>query len=59
MGEFKKRYLGELPQQMQANLTTLETLTAQLRLTSDNQVRAAERRETLAVQLAEAASFGP
>jgi protein tyrosine kinase modulator len=59
VSDFKKRYLGELPQQMQANLTTLESLTAQLRLTSDNQVRAAERRETLSVQLTEAASFGP
>jgi protein tyrosine kinase modulator len=59
VSDFKKRYLGELPQQMQANLTTLESLTAQLRLASDNQVRAAERRETLSVQLTEAASFGP
>jgi polysaccharide biosynthesis transport protein len=59
VGEFKKKHLGELPQQLQANLTTLESLTAQLRLTSDNQVRAAEHRQSLAVQLAEATSFGP
>ena len=53
---FRKRYLGELPQQMQANLATLETLNTQLRLTSDNQVRAAERRDSLTALLAEAAS---
>src|SRR5262249_54531137 len=58
LSEFKKRYLGERPQQLQANLTTLESLTAQLRLASDNQVRAADRRETIVTQLAEAASFG-
>ena len=44
VSEFKRRYLGELPQQMQANLATLEVLNTQLRLNSDNQVRAAERR---------------
>lgn len=57
VSEFRKRYLGELPQQMQANLATLEALSTQLRLNSDNQVRAAERREALASQLTEAASF--
>ena len=57
VSEFRKRYLGELPQQMQANLATLETLGTQLRLNSDNQVRAVERREALVSQLAEAASF--
>jgi uncharacterized protein involved in exopolysaccharide biosynthesis len=45
VSEFKKRNLGELPQQMQANLSTLENLNIQLRLTSDNQIRAAERRD--------------
>lgn len=39
VSEFKRRYVGELPQQMQANLATLETLTTQLRLNSDNQDR--------------------
>ena len=43
--EFRKRHLGELPQQMQANLATLENLNTQLRITSDNQIRAAERRD--------------
>jgi len=54
---FRTRYLGELPQQMQSNLTSLESLTTQLRLNSDNQLRASERREALAGQLAEAATL--
>jgi polysaccharide biosynthesis transport protein len=58
VSEFKRRYLGELPQQMQANLATLETLNTQLRLNSDNQARAAERREAIATQLTEAESLG-
>jgi succinoglycan biosynthesis transport protein ExoP len=52
VSEFRKRHLGELPQQAQANLASLEALTTQLRVNSDNQVRATERRETLASQLA-------
>jgi len=58
VSEFKRRYMGELPQQMQPNLASLEALNTQLRLNSDNQVRAAERREALAGQLSEAESFG-
>ncbi len=56
VSEFRKRYLGELPQQMQANMATLESLNTQLRVTSDNQMRAAERRDSLSALLAEAAS---
>src|SRR5215470_3534930 len=41
---FKRRYLGELPQQMETNLTTLDRLHAQLRQNADSQTRAAERR---------------
>ena len=59
VGEFRKRYLGELPQQMQANLVTFENLNSQLRLNSDGQSRAAERREALTALLAEAASSPP
>ena len=59
VGEFRKRYLGELPQQMQANLVSLENLNSQLRLNSDGQSRAAERREALTALLAEAASSPP
>jgi polysaccharide chain length determinant protein (PEP-CTERM system associated) len=58
VSEFKRRYLGEMPQQMQANLATLEALSTQLRLNSDNQVRVAERQEGLAAQLGEADSLG-
>ena len=56
VSEFRKRYLGELPQQMQANMATLESLNTQLRVTSDNKIRAAERRDSLSALLAEAAS---
>ena len=40
VSEFKKRHLGELPQQLEVNLATLERLNAQLRLNTDNQSRA-------------------
>jgi protein tyrosine kinase modulator len=54
---FKRRHLGELPQQMEPNLATLERLHAQLRINADSQTRAAERRQALSSQLAEAESF--
>jgi protein tyrosine kinase modulator len=54
VSEFKKRYMGELPQQTEANLSTIERLSSQLRMNSDNQQRAIERREMLLKQLAEA-----
>src|SRR5947207_13758028 len=54
---FKRRYMGELPQQMETNLTTLERLHAQLRLNADTQTRAADRRQALSSQLAEAESL--
>jgi polysaccharide chain length determinant protein (PEP-CTERM system associated) len=57
VSEFRRRHLGELPQQLQANLQTVDMLTNQLRLASDNQVRAAERRLAIATQLAEAESL--
>ena len=56
VSEFRKRNLGELPQQMQANMATLESLNTQLRLTSDSQARAVERRDSLSALLAEAQS---
>ena len=58
VSEFKKRYLGELPQQMEGNLSTIERLNTQLRLNSDNQTRALERREAIGRQLADAGSLG-
>ena len=52
---FKRRYLGELPQQMDANLATLERLNMQLRLNADGQRRAQERQTFLKAQLDELA----
>jgi polysaccharide chain length determinant protein (PEP-CTERM system associated) len=61
--EFKLRHSGELPQQMEANLSSLERLNTQLRLNGDNQMRAMDRRERLERQLADVerapASRGP
>ncbi len=54
---FKRRHLGELPQQMEQNLTTLDRLHAQLRQNTDGQTRAAERRQALTSQLADAESL--
>jgi len=54
VGEFKRRHLGELPQQMEQNLASLERLNTQLRLNADNRTRAFERRQALSSQLAEA-----
>jgi polysaccharide chain length determinant protein (PEP-CTERM system associated) len=51
---FKRRHLGELPQQMDTNLATLERLHAQLRQNADSQTRATDRRQALSGQLAEA-----
>jgi polysaccharide biosynthesis transport protein len=57
VSEFKKRHLGELPQQLDANLATIERLSAQLRSNGDNQTRAIERREALLKQLADAGAL--
>src|SRR6202040_2594082 len=54
MGELQRRYLGELPQQLQGNLATLESLNQQLRINNDTQVRLRERRDQIAGQLAQA-----
>ena len=58
VSELRGRYLGELPQQMQANLATLESLNGQLRVNNDAQTRLADRRQALAGQLAQAVSTG-
>jgi polysaccharide chain length determinant protein (PEP-CTERM system associated) len=54
MGDLQRRYRGELPQQFPSNLATLDSLNAQLRMNNDNQIRLAERRDTIAGQLAQA-----
>lgn len=53
LGEFKKRFVGQLPQDLTVNLATLERLNAQLRLNHDSQTRALERHAALVKQLAE------
>ena len=45
--EFKRRNMGQLPEQVAANLAMLERLNAQLALNNHNQVIAAERRTAL------------
>src|SRR5712691_136530 len=59
VGGFKERHVGELPQQMEANLATLEQFNAQLRLNSSNQIQISERRTALTKQLEEADAGGP
>lgn len=59
VSKFKERYIGDLPQQQEANLATLKQLNEQFRLNSDNQIRINERRALLAKQLAEAEGFRP
>jgi succinoglycan biosynthesis transport protein ExoP len=57
VSDFKRRHLGELPQQMDANLSTLERLNMQLRLAADSQTRLEERRASVTAQLAEASAI--
>ena len=52
--DFKLSHLGELPQQVSANLASLERLNTQLRLNGDGQIRAMDRRDRLEKQLADA-----
>jgi polysaccharide chain length determinant protein (PEP-CTERM system associated) len=54
--EFRSSHLGELPQQVQTNLASLERLNMQLRLNGENQIRALDRRERLEQQRAGAAA---
>jgi len=51
--EFNLSHIGELPQQVAANLASLERLNTQLRLNGENQVRAMDRRERFERQLTE------
>jgi polysaccharide chain length determinant protein (PEP-CTERM system associated) len=53
--DFKLSHMGELPQQVEANLASLERLNTQLRLNGENQIRAMDRRDRLEKQLADAA----
>lgn len=49
--DFRTRHVGELPQQLPANMATLERLHAQLDLNSANQLRAMDRRAAAAKEL--------
>lgn len=51
--EYKERYMGELPEQREANLRTLERLQAQLSSTQEMTRRAAERKQQITQALAE------
>lgn len=51
--EYKLRHMGELPEQVEANLGALDRLNTQLRLNSESQIRAMDRRDRLEQQLAE------
>jgi protein tyrosine kinase modulator len=53
VGAFKERHIGALPQQMEANLATLEQLSNQLRVNSENQLQVSERRAAVEKQLGE------
>lgn len=57
--EYKRLHLGELPEQLDANLKTLERLQVQLQLLSDNQTRTQERRNALAYQINNMATGNP
>jgi len=59
VSEFKKSHIGELPQQLQANLAALEQLNLQLRINVDSEIRMADRRDAIQRQLAEAGSSMP
>jgi polysaccharide chain length determinant protein (PEP-CTERM system associated) len=53
---FRLNHLGELPDQIAANLGSLERLNAQLRLNAESQLRALDRRDRLESELAAAES---
>jgi polysaccharide chain length determinant protein (PEP-CTERM system associated) len=59
VSEFKKRHVGELPEQMAANLAAVEQLNVQLRLNSVSRMRLEEKRELLAMQMPDAISSPP
>jgi protein tyrosine kinase modulator len=48
VSDFKRRNLGELPTQMDANLATLDRLNTQFRLNGEKQIRVRDQRQELA-----------
>lgn len=59
LSKFKEQYMGELPEQLSANLSVLERLNTQLRLNSEKRSRSMEQRAALAQQLAELEGLRP
>src|SRR5207249_8423878 len=61
LSEFKESHIGELPEQMEANLATLQRLNTEMRLNKENQMRALDRMERMRLtrQLAEARASAP
>ncbi|MBI1735585.1 MAG: hypothetical protein HYR51_10455 [Candidatus Rokubacteria bacterium] len=59
VAEYKERHIGELPEQRDANLRTLERLQQQLQFAQENLRRANERKTVLARTLAEIESNAP
>jgi polysaccharide chain length determinant protein (PEP-CTERM system associated) len=53
LATFQDRHLGELPEQSEANLAALEQLHAELRSTSEERMRALDRRNDLLRRLAD------
>ena len=47
VAEYKTKHMGELPEQLEANLSTLSVLKKELEILSDNLTRARERRNLL------------
>jgi protein tyrosine kinase modulator len=58
VAEFRKRYVGALPQQGMTNMLALERLHAELRANADNQTRAQERRVAALDQAADPTGAG-
>ena len=48
VSDFKRKHLGELPSQLEANLATLERLNTRFRLNGEKQIRVREQRQELA-----------
>jgi polysaccharide chain length determinant protein (PEP-CTERM system associated) len=58
-GQFKQQHSGELPEQVEVNLSALDRLNNRLRLNGEYQIRAIERRDRIEQQLAIAAAPAP
>jgi polysaccharide chain length determinant protein (PEP-CTERM system associated) len=53
IADYKEKYIGELPEQNEANLRTMDRLQAQLQLAHENGRRANERRQLITQSLAD------